>query len=106
MPPKCTVCGQHYWHGNPCKCKRVKCIPDAHIETSDATATKAAQVAAIRVRLGDMDAGATWLSHSVKARCVSISWAIMEVWRVPVESVKCGSLDSLAAWLWERGCRA
>ena len=20
MPPKCKVCGEHYWSGHPCKC--------------------------------------------------------------------------------------
>jgi hypothetical protein len=24
MPPKCEVCGQHYWTGNPCKCNRIQ----------------------------------------------------------------------------------
>lgn len=37
---------------------------------------------------------------------LAISWAIMEVFRVPVNHTECGNLDAIAVWLWERGVRA
>lgn len=69
-------------------------------------ACKQSQIAALRQRLGDIQAGATWHAHTENHKQLAISWAIMEAFRVPVNHTECGNLDSLAVWLWERGVRA
>lgn len=83
-------------------------------ESCKAAATKAAQVAAIRQRLSDIRAGA----FNEPTNCAT-SWLCQTMWRSFVATVEhtfkttlppeyqayCTHLDSLAAWLWERGCR-
>ena len=67
-------------------------------------ATKAAQVAAIRQRLGDIATGAAYGGDRF-----ALPNAIIDVFGCDVDGITPApeprTLDSLAAWLWERGVR-
>lgn len=69
-------------------------------------ATKYAEIAAIRKRLGDMELGARAFFASPVNTQMSVSWCIMETFKIPVPYNKCDNLDYMASWLWEKGARA
>jgi hypothetical protein len=75
----------------------------------DATATKSAQVAAIRQRCEDIMAGAVYAEDVEE----SLFQALNDVFNVsvrkedrPAIEIDSYAPDILAAWLWERGVRA
>lgn len=67
---------------------------------------KPAQVAALRQRLGDIACGAAMAASDDRAELHGIQSAIIALFDVPNCLPATSDLDSLAAWLWERGVRA
>lgn len=67
---------------------------------------KAAQVAAIRQRLSDVAAGACGCNSSFRMG-VERAFDLVKVYPHHLgDTWTLNNLDSLAVWLWERGCRA
>lgn len=81
--------------------------------TSEAAA-KAAQVAAIRVRLGDIAAGANGEARSdwgcdnayeLFCSAVASAFTVDDIMGIEVNGADSFNLDYLAAWMWEQGVR-
>ena len=83
-------------------CRSDEDCPDCEAEA--APIRKAAQVAAIRQRLGDIATGAAYGGDRF-----ALPNAIIDVFGCDVDGITPApeprTLDSLAAWLWERGVR-
>lgn len=84
------------------------------LPTVKAKATKATQVAAIRVRLGDIATGANgetrsdWScdnAYELFCSAVAITFTVDDIMGIEVNGADSFNLDYLAAWMWEQGVR-